>query len=84
VISAFCLCRGCFLYSDEVETQDTKFPDGAPWFTGPLLSPSSATAKPGRVNIFPYLNTNITYGKYNKHWKIEGAPQAHKEEKLCA
>ncbi len=72
-----CLYTTSVIYSDEAETHDTKFPQGAPWFTGPLLSPSAATVKPGYVNIYPFFNINTLYGRYNKHWKIDSVPTLH-------
>jgi len=65
------------LYADDVATHDTKFPQGSPWFTGPLLSPSAATVKPGYLAIYPYFNVNTLYGRYNKHWKIDNTPTLH-------
>jgi hypothetical protein len=37
-----------------------------PWYTGPLITPSSSMNAPGHGNIQPYLFFGGAYGKFNK------------------
>lgn len=46
---------------------------GDPWFTGPLLTPSSHTIPPGHFNIEPYLFYNNIFGAYSNNWKYHSA-----------
>lgn len=56
-------------------TQETPAPETiTPWFTGPLLTPTSATVPGGFVNIEPYLFYNINTGRYNDDWKVSSMP----------
>ena len=41
----------------------------APWFTGPLLSPSSHIVPKGYFNFEPYLFYDVTTGRYDDDWK---------------
>jgi hypothetical protein len=40
-----------------------------PWFTGPLLAPSTTTVPPGHANIEPYYYYQIFNGFYSDTWK---------------
>ncbi len=40
-----------------------------PWFTGPLLTPSSHIVPKGYFNFEPYLFYDVTTGQYNDNWK---------------
>ncbi len=43
-------------------------PKVAPWFTGPLLTPSANVIKVGHANIEPYLYATKIFGSYDKNW----------------
>lgn len=40
-----------------------------PWFTGPLLTPTTNVVPKGHYNIQPYLFFTNTYGNYNADWE---------------
>lgn len=54
------------------------FPDHeklkAPWFTGPLLTPSPALVPKGHINIEPYLFTLANRGSYDNNWNWVKTP----------
>ena len=41
----------------------------SPWFTGPLLAPSSSVIPPGHANIEPYFYYTTITGLYSPRWK---------------
>ncbi len=45
-----------------------------PWFTGPLLSPSSVVVPGGDVNYEPYLYVTATTGSYDSDWHLHKSP----------
>lgn len=45
-----------------------------PWFTGPLLAPSSSTVGEGRVVLQPYFFSDVQSAHYDSHWKKHPAP----------
>lgn len=49
-------------------------PVDTPWFTGPLLTPTSVTVPGGYVNLEPYLFYNVNTGRYNDDWKVSSMP----------
>lgn len=46
----------------------------APWFTGPLLTPSSHVVPKGYYNIEPYGFYTVNTGFYNNDWKEISSP----------
>lgn len=58
-----------FLESAQLETHRIPAKTmAAPWFTGPLLAPSSLTVPPGHIDIEPYIYVTANTGRYNSHW----------------
>jgi hypothetical protein len=63
------------LLADEEETENIDFKGlSPPWFTGPLISPSGYTVKPGHFLLQPFFNTFVDVGLYDSEWKWESAP----------
>jgi len=44
-----------------------------PWFTAPLLAPTSVNMKPGHPAILPTVSVLSTYGLYDSNWKLKNA-----------
>ena len=42
-----------------------------PWFTGPLLAPTSINMEPGHPAIEPSVTIFWNYGDYTDDWKLE-------------
>ena len=40
-----------------------------PWFTGPLLAPSTLTVPPGHFNIQPYIYATANIGRYDNNYR---------------
>lgn len=58
------------LFADDPGTQDVTFdPYPAPWFTGPLITPSPYTVDPGHFDVEPLLFAITDIGSYNAHWR---------------
>ena len=47
---------------------------GAPWFTGPLLAPSSNVIPVGHFGIEPYVFAIANTGSYGNHWQTTSSP----------
>lgn len=67
-------------YSVEVGTHE--LPQGkpgapTPWFTGPIIAPSSVAVPPGHVTIEPYVFATVTGGLYTKHWHTISLPNVY-------
>lgn len=45
-----------------------------PWYTGPLLAPSSSILPPGYFNIQPYLFVTDNYAHFDEHGKSHSIP----------
>ena len=45
-----------------------------PWYTGPLLTPSSNVVPAGSYNIQPYLFVTDNYAKFDEHGKAHSIP----------
>jgi hypothetical protein len=45
-----------------------------PWFTGPLLTPTSKTIPAGYIDVEPYLFTTVQNGKYEQNWHAHTTP----------
>jgi len=43
----------------------------APWFTGPLISPSSTAVPLGHFNLETYFYATANTASYNDHWKAD-------------
>lgn len=59
------------VYSEPNPQADTEF---GPWFTGPLLTPSSQVIPGGYINVEPYLFVNVITGRYSSHWHPKKTP----------
>ena len=46
----------------------------APWFTGPLLTPSAYVVKAGHVNFEPYVYATAINGVYDSDWDYVSTP----------
>ena len=67
--------RLCFLlpfvlYSEKTIPPEMPFP----WFTGPLLAPSSNVVPLGSIDIEPYVYATNYTGNYNSHWNATSQP----------
>lgn len=51
-----------------------------PWFTGPLLAPSSLVIPKGHANIEPYYNNSILTGLYGPDWKNVPMPNFYSKK----
>lgn len=57
------------LFADDVAIHELSFkPYPAPWFTGPLITPSGYTVRPGHCNVEPFVFAICDIGRYNSHW----------------
>lgn len=64
----------CFpLFADKVITPPHQKDIPNPWFTGPLLAPSYSVVPLGSVNYEPYIESTVTTGGYDSHWKTQKA-----------
>lgn len=55
---------------EQVAYLDVETPE-IPWFTGPLLTPTSINMEPGHPAIEPSVTVYSTYGLYNDNWGIK-------------
>jgi hypothetical protein len=70
--AAFALCFSPSLYAKfnlGQTVQQSAKESFVPWFTGPLLAPSTTTVPQGHVNIEPYYYYQIFNGFYTDAWK---------------
>ena len=58
------------LLADKVITPQHQTEIENPWYTGPLLTPSSVVVPVGHVNFEPYIYVLATSGSYNSHGKV--------------
>lgn len=49
-------------------------PNPAPWFTGPLLTPSAVVVTGGNFNIEPYLYVDSIFGAYDSSGHTQSVP----------
>lgn len=49
-------------------------PEEGPWFTGPLLTPSSHVVPCGHQNYEPYIYWTQIQGIYDSNWKFQSRP----------
>ncbi len=49
-------------------------PNQAPWFTGPLLTPSAAVVTGGNFNLEPYLYVDSIFGSYDSSGHTQSEP----------
>ncbi len=71
LLSSFLWC--CSLLAIQVplhESTSVTSSASAPWFTGPLLAPSSVTVPPHRANVEPYIYAVANTGRYGANWKV--------------
>lgn len=52
----------------------------APWFTGPLITPSAVTVPPGIMDVEGYFQTNVITGVYDNNWKRVSLPNFYNTE----
>jgi hypothetical protein len=79
-ISLLIVTQSFLLLADEEATHDINFEQKkAPWFTGPLITPSAYTVKPHHANIEPYLYLETNTGSYGSDWKAHSGPKFHKD-----
>lgn len=76
LLAIFLLFLPLCAYMDEEEVQEVTFSSQAPapWFTGPIVAPSSYTVKPGHVNLQPYFYFNVYSKAYDEHWHTHSKP----------
>lgn len=77
------------LYSDKgrviprtPSAQITQQPPIAPWFMGPLITPTSQTVPPGFMNLEGYFFANVITGRYGNDWKKKSLPHFHSNQFL--
>lgn len=59
-----------FLFADKVVVPKRQTDVINPWYTGPLLCPSSAVVPVGHANFEPYVYVAAGTGYYDKHGKV--------------
>ena len=65
----FATGMSCSLIADDVAIHEVSFgPHPAPWFTGPLITPSGYTVLPKHWDIEPFIFATGNIGSYNSHW----------------
>lgn len=60
-----------FLFADKVITPRHEVEIENPWYTGPLLAPSSVIVPPGHFNFEPYVYVIANTGSYDAHGKVK-------------
>ncbi len=66
----FFLALPCLLMARKVALEPHPKKTQAPWFTGPLLSPSAIVVPLGHINYEPYLYVIGNRGSYNGDWHL--------------
>lgn len=61
------------VFADKVVTPKQHSQAENPWYTGPLLAPSSVVVPVGHMNIEPYIYVTGVTGGYNAHGKVQKA-----------
>lgn len=78
LVFVFFLTSAAFGKSGETFTQEFieegLSPENAPWFTGPLLTPSSHIVPYGSCNIEPYIFATIKKAVYKDNWETRHIP----------
>lgn len=62
------------LFADKAPIVIEETPEELPWFTGPLIAPSSVALTRGQINIEPYFYATANTGVYNSEWKAVDTP----------
>lgn len=68
------------VYPKDSAAGSTIQPEYLPWFTGPLLAPSSLVIPPGHINIEPYYYNEIITGLYGPDWKNNPMPNFYSKK----
>ncbi len=73
----FLLCLPLWLFADKSYFKEKHpAPDHVqiPWFTGPLLAPSSTVVPLGSWYVEPYIFAIANAGEYSANWKVSSTP----------
>lgn len=68
------LQAGAWAISINMPSENSDLDCPAPWFTGPLITPSAHVVPKGYVNIEPYFFYISRTGEYDNHWKGISTP----------
>lgn len=75
LVCFFYLILSSSIFADEELIHDIEVPKTfSPWFTGPLITTSGYTLKPGHYNIEPYLFFTVNTGNYDEDWHVSSIP----------
>ncbi len=73
-VSALCVSANLFADTSNFVAQSKQNRKPAPWFTGPLLTPSGNVIPDGHYNIEPYEFATTVFGLYDANWRTQSRP----------